>query len=73
MVRALGEIGDADSAILDFLIRAALDEDVDVRYQAAVALRKAGIGESAKQALSNLLNDAHPAVRAAAKLALVNR
>ena len=72
-VRALTQIGESGRGLSDCLVRASMDEDADVRWQAAVALRATGINESSQQALRNLLNDSHPAVRAEAEAAFGNR
>jgi HEAT repeat protein len=49
------------------------DEDADVRWQAAVALRHTEVDVSANEALSSLRDDPHPAVRAELEEALVTR
>ena len=72
-VRAVVEIGDADDGVAECLVRASLDEDADIRWQAAIGLRNMDIGESARQALYNMLEDTHPSVRAQAEAALIYR
>jgi len=71
-VKALGETAYSANAALDHIIRASRDEDADVRWQAVVAMRKTDDSDLTKQALSDLLNDAHSAVRAEAESALAN-
>ncbi len=66
--QALGNIGNA--AAVDDLVAALLDEDEDVRTDAAEALCRVGDPDAAPQLMENLLGDPCPEVKLAAMRAL---
>lgn len=66
--QALGHIGGNEA--VDALIKALLDEDEDVRTDAATALVRLGDSRADKQLLENLIGDPCPEVKLAAMTAL---
>ena len=69
VAKLLGELGDGDSRVCDALISTLKDEDANVRYEAAEALRKLKNPVSVLPLIS-ALNDPSPDVRTVAIMAL---
>ena len=67
--RALGSMGQAES--LDHLVKALLDEDPDVRTDAAIALGKLNDPSVAEKLMENLVGDPESDVKRAAIKALI--